>query len=49
MVLGAWRQNELLQGSCFVLSVWMGVIVTISRYRISRSRHEKMLERLSNR
>jgi len=29
MVLGAWRQNELLQGSCFVLSVWMGVIVTV--------------------
>ncbi len=29
MVLGAWRQNELLQGACFVLSVWMGVIVAV--------------------
>ena len=32
-----------------IFLIWMGVFVTISRYRISRSRHEKMLERLSNR
>ncbi|MDG2375946.1 MAG: MFS transporter [Woeseiaceae bacterium] len=32
-----------------IFLIWMGVIVTISRYRISRSRHEEMLERLSNR
>jgi len=30
-----------------VFLIWMGVILTISRYRISRSRHQEMLERLS--
>jgi Na+/melibiose symporter-like transporter len=32
-----------------IFLIWMGVIVTISRYRISRSHHEEILERLSNR
>ena len=31
-----------------VFLIWMGVILSISRYRISRSRHQEMLERLSN-
>ena len=31
-----------------VFLIWMGVILAISRYRISRSRHQEMLERLSN-
>ena len=30
-----------------VFVIWLGVIVFISRYRISRSRHQEMLERLS--
>ena len=30
-----------------IFLIWMGVILTISRYRISRLQHEKMLERLS--
>jgi Na+/melibiose symporter-like transporter len=30
-----------------VFLIWMGVIVSISRYRISRSRHQEMVERLS--
>ena len=30
-----------------VFLIWMGVILSISRYRISRSRHQEMLERLS--
>jgi Na+/melibiose symporter-like transporter len=30
-----------------VFLIWLGVIVFISRYRISRSRHREMLERLS--
>jgi len=32
-----------------VFVIWMGVILSISRYRISRSRHQEMLERLSGR
>jgi len=32
-----------------VFLIWMGVIVFISRYRISRSRHEEMLEQLAKR
>jgi len=31
----------------FVFLIWMGVILIISRYRISRSRHEATLERLA--
>jgi len=30
-----------------VFLIWMGVILSISRYRISRSSHQEMLERLS--
>ena len=30
-----------------IFLIWMSVILTISRYRISRLQHEKMLERLS--
>jgi len=30
-----------------VFLIWMGVIILISRYRISRSRHQEMLKRLS--
>ncbi len=30
-----------------VFLIWMGVILSISRYRISRSRHEEMLEQLA--
>ena len=32
-----------------IFLIWMGVILTISRYRISRASHQEMLERLSNR
>jgi len=32
-----------------VFLIWMGVIVSISRYRISRSRHGEILQRLSER
>ena len=32
-----------------VFVIWMGVIVSISRYRISRSHHEEILQRLSER
>jgi len=32
-----------------VFIIWMGVIVSISRYRISRSRHGEILQRLSER
>jgi GPH family glycoside/pentoside/hexuronide:cation symporter len=32
-----------------VFLIWMGVIVSISRYRISRSHHEEILQRLSRR
>ncbi len=31
-----------------VVLLWMGAILTISRYRISRARHQETLERLSN-
>ena len=31
-----------------VFLIWMGVILSISRYRISRSRHQEMVERLSD-
>ncbi len=31
-----------------VFLIWMGAILTLSRYRISRARHQEMLERLSN-
>ena len=31
-----------------VFLIWMGVILFISRYRISRSRHQEILERLAN-
>lgn len=31
----------------FVFIIWMGVVLAISRYRISRTRHQDMLERLS--
>ena len=30
-----------------VFVIWLGVIVTIGRYRISRSRHEKMVKKLA--
>jgi hypothetical protein len=30
-----------------VFLIWMGVIVSISRYRISRSSHQEMLEQLA--
>jgi Na+/melibiose symporter-like transporter len=30
-----------------VFLIWMGVILSISRYRISRSRHQEMLEQLA--
>jgi Na+/melibiose symporter-like transporter len=30
-----------------VFLIWMGVILSISRYRISRSRHREMLEELA--
>jgi len=32
-----------------VFLIWMGVILSISRYRISRSRHQEMLEQLARR
>ena len=32
-----------------VFLIWMGVIVFISRYRISRSRHQEILERIAER
>ncbi len=32
-----------------VFLIWMGVIFSISRYRISRSRHEEILQRLAKR
>jgi glycoside/pentoside/hexuronide:cation symporter, GPH family len=32
-----------------VFLIWMGVILSIARYRISRSSHQEMLERLSRR
>ncbi len=31
-----------------VFLIWMGVILSLSRYRISRARHQEMLERLAN-
>ncbi len=31
-----------------IFLIWMGVILSISRYRITRARHQEMLERLSN-
>jgi Na+/melibiose symporter-like transporter len=31
-----------------VFAIWMGVILSISRYRISRSRHQEMLEQLAS-
>jgi hypothetical protein len=30
-----------------VFLIWMGVILSLSRYRISRSLHQEMVERLS--
>ena len=30
-----------------VFLIWMGVILSISRYRISRSRHQEMLKQLA--
>ena len=30
-----------------VFLIWMGVILSISRYRISRTRHREMLEQLA--
>jgi Na+/melibiose symporter-like transporter len=30
-----------------VFLIWMGVILSISRYRITRSRHQEMLEQLA--
>ena len=32
-----------------VFAIWMGVIVFISRYRISRSRHQEILTQLAER
>jgi len=30
-----------------VFLIWMGVILSISRYRVSRSRHQETLEELA--
>jgi Na+/melibiose symporter-like transporter len=32
----------------FVFIIWMGVVLALGRYRISRTRHQEMLDKLSD-